>query len=561
MKWTVPTVALLMSAVGRADDHDHEHGEHAFEWAGVFALSPGSIYAWTASKEETYVDPSMKIVFLEVNRSDYEAQTIAEEVEELAEELMEGNNCTATATGAEIEIPASECFRLVFDEDIYTSIFSLEVHEHHEDGHNDTDAEEEEDHHDHDEDDGEKTFIAIFAEHDPVEFEFHGLHYLKDSHGHDVEPSYLFEDHEEDHDDGGGSSNRREKAWKRSMLASFFVLCCTMIGVVVRLPALWGDDTYEYVLVNPVFTQCAAALAAGALFACAVFLMLFEAVHLTGVRWSEEHATWRFGTMILLGYGLGLFGQYFFEEDGAHLGAWATTAKRIMSSRTKKKALPPKTKAAAQDDDDDADVVVEAAEAAADDEAKSKVVANYEDDSSSTPDGVRWDLVFSISIGDWFHNFVDGLVIARAFLDCKVSKGWTVAAATVYHELAQEVSDFALLVNVAGLGVIPALLINAAAGLSVPLGAAVFMWSDVGDGGQGMLLAFAGGLYIYLATNVGAHNFLDNYETKDFKTKLLVLFSFLLGCVAIGLVLLDHEHCSDKDDDGDGGGGGHAHRL
>jgi len=172
---------------------------------------------------------------------------------------------------------------------------------------------------------------------------------------------------------------------------------------------------------------------------------------------------------------------------------------------------------------------------------------------------VRWDLVFSICAGDFLHNFVDGLVIARAFLDCKVSKGWTVTAATVYHELAQEVSDFALLVNVAGLAVIPALAVNALSGVSVILGAAVFMWTKPGEGGEGLLLAFAAGVYVYLATNVGAHNFVDNDQPKSFAFKLVVLACFLVGCVAIGLVLLDHEHCTPVNGGGGGGGGGHAH--
>lgn len=50
---------------GDHDDHDdHGHGEHAFEWAGVFDLPAGS-YNWTFAKVNgDYADPAMKMVIL-----------------------------------------------------------------------------------------------------------------------------------------------------------------------------------------------------------------------------------------------------------------------------------------------------------------------------------------------------------------------------------------------------------------------------------------------------------------------------------------------------------------
>merc|ERR1719331_2550623 len=60
-------------------------------------------------------------------------------------------------------------------------------------------------------------------------------------------------------------------------------------------------------------------------------------------------------------------------------------------------------------------------------------------------------LVFTIFMGDFLHNFVDGIFIANAFLDCSQSKGWSIAAATIAHEIAQETSDFFLLITQGGL--------------------------------------------------------------------------------------------------------------
>lgn len=49
-----------------------------------------------------------------------------------------------------------------------------------------------------------------------------------------------------------------------------------------------------------------------------------------------------------------------------------------------------------------------------------------------------------ITIGDTFHNFVDGIIIAAAFLT-DVNLGIVTALAIIAHEIPQEVGDFAIL--------------------------------------------------------------------------------------------------------------------
>lgn len=51
-----------------------------------------------------------------------------------------------------------------------------------------------------------------------------------------------------------------------------------------------------------------------------------------------------------------------------------------------------------------------------------------------------------ILIGDAFHNFVDGIVIATAFMTSK-SLGITVALAVIAHEIPQEIGEFAILLE------------------------------------------------------------------------------------------------------------------
>lgn len=51
---------------------------------------------------------------------------------------------------------------------------------------------------------------------------------------------------------------------------------------------------------------------------------------------------------------------------------------------------------------------------------------------------------FMLLIGDAFHNFIDGVVIAASFLSF-VPIGITVSLSVIAHEVPQEVGDFAIL--------------------------------------------------------------------------------------------------------------------
>jgi zinc and cadmium transporter len=79
--------------------------------------------------------------------------------------------------------------------------------------------------------------------------------------------------------------------------------------------------------------------------------------------------------------------------------------------------------------------------------------------------------VFPVVVGDAFHNFIDGAVIAAAVMT-SVPLGISTALAVAAHEIPQEVGDFAILLH-AGYSRQRALLLNVTSGLASAVGALV----------------------------------------------------------------------------------------
>jgi len=149
-----------------------------------------------------------------------------------------------------------------------------------------------------------------------------------------------------------------------------------------------------------------------------------------------------------------------------------------------------------------------------------------------------------VLLGDFMHNLVDGIIIGVAFSGCGLTMGWSITASTVYHELAQEVSDYLVLTDPrqGALKPLTALGFNFVSGMSVVLGAIIILSVDtIESQTEGLLLAYGGGIYIQIACTEAMPRVHDLAQTTGHR--LLAFLFFCIGCVAIGLVLLDHEHC------------------
>lgn len=139
-------------------------------------------------------------------------------------------------------------------------------------------------------------------------------------------------------------------------------------------------------------------------------------------------------------------------------------------------------------------------------------------------------------IGDAFHNFVDGVVIAGAFLE-STPLGLTVALSTIAHEIPQELGEFMVYLR-SGFSPRRALLLNTLTSLTSVAGAVLgyFALSEMRAAGP-YLLAFAAAGFLYVALA-------DLIPAQRGRTSLpLALLDMLLVGAGIGLIaLLTHGH-------------------
>lgn len=106
--------------------------------------------------------------------------------------------------------------------------------------------------------------------------------------------------------------------------------------------------------------------------------------------------------------------------------------------------------------------------------------------------------VFPVLIGDAFHNFVDGAVVAAAVMT-SVPLGISTAVAVAAHEIPQEVGDFAILLH-AGYSRSRALVLNVLSSLASAAGAiAAFVAFDTLPPLLPYFLALAAASFLYVA--------------------------------------------------------------
>ncbi|MCA1977747.1 MAG: ZIP family metal transporter [Thiobacillus sp.] len=145
-----------------------------------------------------------------------------------------------------------------------------------------------------------------------------------------------------------------------------------------------------------------------------------------------------------------------------------------------------------------------------------------------------------ITIGDTFHNFVDGVIIAGAFL-ADFRLGVVTALAIVAHEIPQEIGDFMILLH-SGYTRTKALLLNFLTGVSMVFGALFGYFAlKAMEGWTPILLGLAGASMLYVAMSdliPGLHKRAELGATLQ----QIVLIALGIGSVALVGHLIGHEH-------------------
>jgi zinc and cadmium transporter len=140
-----------------------------------------------------------------------------------------------------------------------------------------------------------------------------------------------------------------------------------------------------------------------------------------------------------------------------------------------------------------------------------------------------------ILLGDTLHNFVDGVLIAAAFL-ADPALGWAVAIGIITHEVPQEVGDFMILLD-AGYSRRRALLLNALVSFAAMAGGVLgyFLLAEL-QGAVPYVLALAGASFVYIAVADLMPELQRHWDLKSGVVQLL-----LIG-VGIAVVVGLHAH-------------------
>lgn len=149
------------------------------------------------------------------------------------------------------------------------------------------------------------------------------------------------------------------------------------------------------------------------------------------------------------------------------------------------------------------------------------------------PEARPHPIVTMVLLGDGVHNFLDGMVIAAAYL-ADPAVGMVTTLAVVLHEVPQEIGDFGVLLH-GGLSARQAVLFNFLSASTAILGAALVLL--IGGRIQGLeapLLTISAASFIYIAA---ADLIPELHRSREPRQALPQLLMITLG---LGLMVLVH---------------------
>ena len=136
-------------------------------------------------------------------------------------------------------------------------------------------------------------------------------------------------------------------------------------------------------------------------------------------------------------------------------------------------------------------------------------------------------------VGDSLHNFIDGLVIAASFL-VDINLGIAATIAVIFHEIPQEIGQFAILVH-GGWSKAKALFYNFLSALTSIIGAAVVLFfAPQLEEAPSFLLIMAAASFLYIAMS----DIIPELHSEKSPRKSVYQFIWLILGVAFMAALL-----------------------
>jgi zinc and cadmium transporter len=139
--------------------------------------------------------------------------------------------------------------------------------------------------------------------------------------------------------------------------------------------------------------------------------------------------------------------------------------------------------------------------------------------------------------GDAMHNLIDGLIVGGSYL-ASISVGVSTTLAVIFHEIPQELGDFAVLIH-GGFSKTKAVRFNFLTALTAVLGAVIaLVLGATLEGFIPLLIPFAAGNFIYIAGSDLIPEL--RRDEPDLKKAALQVTSIILGvAIMFGLLLLE----------------------
>lgn len=312
----------------------------------------------------------------------------------------------------------------------------------------------------------------------------------------------LGHDHDHEHGSGHGAHAHApsREAWSGAMASCAVVSVVTFVGVLMLAIPTQVKHAHSTLL-----SAVTSGFAAGTLLCAAVLLLLAEAMHLIDTQQAEDEHSWVWAAGLLSG----VFSVMVVD----------TLVSLAMPHRLHAHGAHAPTSDAA---------IVDKESGLDDEHAQSSNIR------------ARVRVAIAILVGDAFHNVTDGIFIGAAFSACNASFGWVVLLSTVAHELPQELSDYLVLTSIVRLAPKRALAFNFISGLTVFVGAILALRAQPSPMAIGIVLAVGAGVYLYTALSECVPRLLG---VEQIGPRIAGLASFIIGATAVGLVLLNHEHC------------------